>query len=90
MGVTGSDLAAAIVGSLRIIQSRAPAGVATLSDSEFVEDRVARLLRTLETNPASGHRSLLLLFMVTVLFPFAFFLGTQYGEGLVRSILMIC
>jgi hypothetical protein len=89
IGVAGSDLAKAIVSSIRLVQAGRAGGVATLSDSEFVEERVARLLRPLESNPARGQWGRLVLFMVSVLAPLGFFLGIQYGEGLVQFILKI-
>ncbi len=89
IGVAGPDLAEAIVSSIRLVAAGQPAGAATLSDSEFVEERVIRLLRPLEADPARGQWSLPALFIVSVLAPLAIFLGTQYGEGLVRFVLKI-
>jgi Peptidase family M48 len=86
VGVAGPDLAAAILGALRLNQASVPAGVATLSDEAFVKERVARLLQPLETELRRGHKTLALLFVVTVAVLLAVLLGIRYGEGLVRSI----
>jgi hypothetical protein len=88
-GVAGPDLAAAILGSLRLTQGRVPAGVATLGDESFVKERVARLLQPLETEPGPGHKTMAIMLVVTVAVLLAFLLGIQYGEGLVRSLVQL-
>ena len=93
VGVTGPDLAAAILGSLRLNQGSVPAGVATLfdqaiaGDAALVKERVARLLQPLETEARRGHKRLPLLLIVTAAVLLAVLVGIEYGEGLVRSIL---
>jgi len=86
IGVAGPDLAAAILGSLRLNQGSVPSGVATLSDEAFVKERVARLLQPLKTEPRPGRKTLVLVLGVTVAVLLAVVLGIQYGEGLVRWI----
>jgi hypothetical protein len=89
IGVAGADLAAAILGSLRLSEGSVPTGVAMLGNEKFVKERVARLLQPFETAPRLEDGTLLLLFIVTVALTLAVLAGIQYGEGFVRFILEI-
>jgi BlaR1 peptidase M56 len=87
-GITGPDLAAAILASLRITRGTVPLSTATLGgDVERIEQRLARLLRPLEAEfPASrAHTVRLLLFAAGM--AVAVLLGSAFGEPLVRSLL---
>lgn len=89
VGVAGPDLAAAILGSLRLHQGSVRAGIATLGDEAFAKQRVERLLQPLKTEPRQGRKTFRLLFIVMMAVLLAVLLGIHYGEGLVRSLLEI-
>lgn len=88
-GVAGPDLAAAILASLRLSQARvAPIAVATLTDENFIKERITRLLQPAETAPSRDHKIAPFLVVLMVAIPIAILLGVEFGEKLIGSLLI--
>ncbi|MFI5395270.1 MAG: M56 family metallopeptidase [Candidatus Binatia bacterium] len=88
-GIAGPDLAAAILAALRFSQGGVSLSAATLGgDKTFVGERMARLMRPLETDVPHANKSFfwLLALMVGVV---AVVLGTEFGERVVRTLLAV-
>jgi len=87
-GVAGPDLAAAILASLRFSRGDRSLSAATLGGNEsFVEERIARLMRPLETEARQANKSVLWLLALAVGVVLAILLGTELGERVVGSLL---
>ena len=89
-GVSGADLAAAILASLRISRGAASLSAATLGgDMSFVAERIARLLRPLEAAAPDARRSILRLLALAGCVMSAVVLGTEFGERVVRTLFAV-
>jgi hypothetical protein len=89
-GVAGPDLAAAILTSLRFSHAGASSCAATLGgDAAFVAQRIARLMRPLETDtpPPNQRTAWVLALAVGVLS--AVVVGSEFGERLVQTLLAV-
>ncbi len=88
-GAAGPDLAAAILTSLRLSQSIVPPAVAaTLTDDNFIKQRVTRLLQPIEVEIASEGRIGPVLFALSIAIPLAMVIGVKFGERLIGTLLM--
>jgi Zn-dependent protease with chaperone function len=89
-GVAGADLAAAIVAALRLTQSAALPGVATLgADEAFVKQRVARLLQPLGAQAQWRQGSTIWMLLPALGIGLALLAGTTFGEPLVRTLFAV-
>jgi Zn-dependent protease with chaperone function len=89
-GVTGPDLAAAILASFRCSRGRASSNAAALGgDESFVEERIARLMRPLETETPQANKSVLWLFALAGGAILAVLLGSEFGERVVGTLLAV-
>jgi hypothetical protein len=89
-GIAGPDLAAAILASLRCCREGVPVSVATLrGDESLVEERIARLMRPLETEAPRVRRTALWPLALTVGVALAVLLGREFGERGVRTLLAL-
>jgi hypothetical protein len=89
-GVAGPDLAAAILASFRCHQGDASLSAATLGgDASFVEERIARLMRPLETEAPQANKSARWLLALAVGIMLAVLLGTEFGERVVGTLLTV-
>lgn len=85
-GISGADLAAAILGALRFSAASAPLSAATLAgDESFIKERIARLMRPLEAT--APHTLVMWPLALAVGALFAVRLGTAFGERVVRTVL---
>lgn len=88
-GAPGPDLAAAILASLRLSQSIIPPAVAaTLTDEDFIKERVTRLLQPLEMETSSEPKATPLLLILSVAIPLAIVIGMKFGERIIGSLLV--
>jgi Zn-dependent protease with chaperone function len=87
-GVAGPDLAAAILAALRCSRADASLSAAALGgDEALVAERIARLMRPLETEaPPADERSFWRLALAAGI-TLAVLLGTEFGERAVRAFL---
>jgi Zn-dependent protease with chaperone function len=89
-GVAGADLAAAIVAALRLTQSAALPGVATLgADEAFLKRRVARLLQPLGAQAQQRQGSTIWMLLPALGIGLALLAGTTFGEPLVRTLFAV-
>jgi hypothetical protein len=89
-GVAGPDLAAAILASLRCHRGDASLSAVTLGgDASFVQERIARLMGPLETETQQANKSALWLLALAVGVMLAVLLGTEFGEGVVGTLLTV-
>jgi BlaR1 peptidase M56 len=89
-GVAGPDLAAAILAALRFSRGGASASAAALGgDESLVAERIARLMRPLETAAPQADKSGLWLLALAVGITVAVVLGTEFGERAVRVFLAV-
>jgi hypothetical protein len=89
-GVAGADLAAAILAALRCSRGGGALSAATLGgDASFVEGRIARLLRPLESDAPPANKSVLCALALAVGISLAVLLGSEFGERAVRSFLAV-
>lgn len=89
-GTAGADLAAAILAAVRLGCGRSPLSAATLGGDESVlEDRIAHLMRPLETEASPANRSVVRLLVFAAGLILAGLLGTEFGERFVRTFFAI-
>jgi Zn-dependent protease with chaperone function len=89
-GVAGPDLAAAILAAFRCHREDASLSAATLGgNASFVEERIARLMRPLETEAPQANTSALWLLALAVGVMLAVLLGTEFGERVVGTLLTV-
>jgi len=92
-GIEGSDLAAALVASIRYHRGQQGAGVCAPligDDRSTLEARIERLLRPLETSPRNSSPTHLQLgLLVTSALAVALALGHVYGERIVGALLSL-
>ena len=87
-GVAGPDLAAAILAALRYSREGASLSAATLGgDEAFVEERIGRLMRPLETGAPQANKGALWLLALAVGVMLAVLVGTEFGERVVQVLL---
>ena len=90
-GIEGSDLAAALVASIRFHRGRS-AGICAplIGERSALEERIERLLQPLATPPrASTPTSLQLVLLVTLTLLVALALGDIYGERVIGALLSL-
>jgi len=89
-GITGPDLAAAILAALRISGGGTSFSAATLGgEASFVAERIARLMRPLETEAPRAHQRALWRLALAVGVTLAVLLGTHFGERVVPTLLAL-
>ena len=89
-GVAGPDLAAAILAALRFSRRRASLSAAALGGDELlVAERIACLMRPLETEAAQADKRGMWLLALAVGITLAVVLGTEFGERAVRVFLAV-
>ena len=89
-GIAGPDLAAAILSSVQLSRSDTSSSAASLSgDASFVKERIARLMQPLEPGTPQVNGSVVWLLGVAFGVLLAALLGTEFGERVVRSLLLV-
>jgi Zn-dependent protease with chaperone function len=87
-GVAGPDLAAAILVSLRFSQGTSQLAAAMLADATFLRERVTRLLRPLEVEAVPRRAMPSRLLVLSMGIPLGVLFGIEFGEKVIRSLLM--
>jgi Zn-dependent protease with chaperone function len=86
-GAAGPDLAAAIIASLRLSNETFTDAAARLAEEAFVKERVTRLLQPLEAEEPTPRRIAPILILLALAIPSAIFIGLEFGERIIGSLL---